>query len=139
MRTTVWLALVVSLCAMPLIAAEDDPLTGSRWWAEKTDSVSRATKAAYVTGFFQRFQMDCVEEKENHISLLICPSNGIFESDSINAGQIVTGVETFYKDSRNLRVPVAGAVEYVIFSLDGTLLPDPLLNYLNELRRRSSK
>ena len=138
MKRTVWFVLIVSMCVTPVIAAEDDPLTGGRWWAEKTDSVSRVSKSAYVTGFFQRFQMDCAEEKYNHVSLLICPPNGILDSDSATAGQIVTLVEIFYKDSRNLRVPVAGAVEYVIFSLDG-MSPDLLLNYLNEMRRRSSK
>ena len=136
MKRTVSLVFAVSLCMTPVIAADDEPLAigGGRWWAEKIDFVSRIAKAAYVKGFWDRFQIDCATEKEKHISQSIfCPPNGILESNSIEMGQILTRVEIFYKDSRNLRVPEFGAIEYVIFSLDG-MSPDFLQGFLNDLR-----
>ena len=138
MRRVVWLALVVSLCLTPVIAAEDDLLTGGRWWADKIDYVSRATKAAYVKGFWDRFQIDCSTEKRENIDSVLCPPNGILQSDSIEMGQIVTRVEIFYKDPRNRRIPALAAVEYVIFSLDGES-PEVQLNVLNDLRKRFSQ
>lgn len=97
------------------LGQQDDVLRGAAW-----QSYSEQFKGGYITGYITAMgnalvysEMTCmsIKDPEAHKA---CHSNAqSFDFESITVGQLLDGMNTFYKDYRNLQVPLTMAMGLV--------------------------
>ena len=116
MRYVVAVLLLFASC----LGQQESVLTGSAW-----KGYSEQFKGGYVTGYIEAMGYAQISsagtcmwidnpKDRNARASKACISNAqSFDFDSITVGQLLNGMNTFYKDFRNLQVPLTMAMRLV--------------------------
>ena len=109
--------LLLSACCS---GQQQDVLDGSAW-----QRYSQQFKGGYITGYIEAMgnaqvssagacmRIDSPKDKNAGASKACISNAQSFNFDSITIGQLLNGMETFYRDFRNLQVPLTMAMRLV--------------------------
>jgi hypothetical protein len=105
-------ALFLLMLAAPIARAQGS--WDGNFWKTK----SRDLKLVYVTGFFDG-RNEGVNEAAGALGTSIHDPKIAKLATKVTLGQIVDGLDEFYKDYRNARILVRHAIEYVVMEAQG--------------------
>ena len=105
-------ALLLSACCF---GQQEGVLSGSAW-----QSYSEQFKGGYITGYIVAMEnaqinssMTCAQVKDAEAHKACISNAQSFDFESIAVGQLLSGMNTFYKDFRNFQVPLTMAMGLV--------------------------
>ena len=142
--------------AQPPAKAEPNPflriLGNGVWWASLPNDAKDTFLDGYVTGMGRAYLYtngECMQDKDKlkpgpqfdaelKSVLNLCILANLFDFD-VDRRQLLTGLDEFYRDSQNTRIPVTFALEYTRDKLKGKKSAQELDDNLREWRRAVNK
>jgi hypothetical protein len=116
----------LSLMMLALPSARGQSNWDGQFWTTKT----RDLRLVYVSGFFDG-RNEGINEAAGALGTNIYDPKISKLASKVTAGQIVDGLDEFYKDYRNARILVRHAIEYVMMEAEGQD-GSKLLQYLRQ-------
>jgi hypothetical protein len=137
--------LLISFVCCHSVSSGQQTRNDGNWWV----GLSESNKTFFVGGMFdgitlgRDFALRSFTEKNPTDPMIVTILNGFSTTErrlmsNVTAGQVVAGLDDFYKDYKNRRIETPYAVEVVLEGTAG-MQKDKLETFIEQLRQLASK